>query len=341
MTGTITWAELTSQPEAWASLIARLEAETLTLPVDPAPYAEVLLLGSGSSYYLARAVADWMLRRGFRARAVASCEVLLDPYETRPSAGRRLAVGFSRSGRSSELLLANDKLRAAGFDLLGISCTTGSDLLAQVDYPVLVAEGYEDGLVMLRSFTAMLISAQWLFGGAEDHAALRQLPQTGRAMLDHAQALRDLAGKRAFDRFVFLGSGPQHALTQEAALKVQEMGMATSEAYYSLDYRHGPKGCANADTVVTLYALSDRGHGLALARDIRALGATLIVVGADAAAYAGIAQHMVVVDLPGEAAAAALLMPAQMFAYFSALRRGQNPDAPANLSKVVILQPAP
>jgi len=77
-----------------------------------------------------------------------------------------------------------------------------------------------------------------------------------------------------------------------------------------------------------------------LARDIRALGATLIVVGADAAAYAGIAQHMVVVDLPGEAAAA-LLMPAQMFAYFSALRRGQSPDAPANLSKVVILQPAP
>ena len=194
---------------------------------------------------------------------------------------------------------------------------------------------------MLRSFTVMLISAQWLFGGAEDHAALRQLPQTGRAMLDHAQALRDLAGKRAFDRFVFLGSGPQHPLTQEAALKVQEMGMATSEAYYSLDYRHVPKGCANADTVVTLYALSDRGQGLALARDIRALGATLIVVGADAAAYAGIAQHMVVVDLPGEAAAAALLMPAQMFAYFSALRRGQNPDAPANLSKVVILQPAP
>ena len=338
MTGTITWAELISQPEAWASLIARLEAGALALPVEAAGYSEVVLLGSGSSYYLARAVADWMLRRGFAARAVASCEVLLDPYETRPSAAKRLAIGFSRSGRSSELLLANDRLRAAGFDLLGISCTAGSELLAQVDHPLLVGEGHEDGLVMLRSFTAMLIAAQWLFGNAEDHAALRQLPQAGRAMLDHASDVQALAQGRPYDRFVFLGSGPQHPLTQEAALKVQEMGMATSEAYYSLDYRHGPIGCANAETLVTLFALSDRGQGLALARDVRALGASLMVIGPDAAAYAGIAQHVVAVDLPAEHAAAALLIPAQILAHGSALRRGRNPDAPANLSKVVILQ---
>ena len=245
MTGTTTWAELISQPEAWASLIARLQSGALSLPVDPASYQEFLLLGSGSSYYLARSVADWMLRRGFDARAVASCEVMLDPYETRASGTKRLAIGFSRSGQSSELLLANAKLRAAGFDLLGISCTSGCDLLEQVDHPILIHEGREDGLVMLRSFTTMLITAQWLFGSAEDRAALSLLPQAGRQMLGHVPALQDLAQARAYDRFVYLGSGSQHPLTQEAALKVQEMAMATSEAYYSLDYRHGPKGCAD------------------------------------------------------------------------------------------------
>jgi glutamine---fructose-6-phosphate transaminase (isomerizing) len=103
MTGQITWAELNSQPQAWAALIARLQSGAVALPVDPSGYDQILLLGSGTSYYLARAVADWMCRRGWNAQAVASCEVMLDPFPSRPMAARRLAIGFSRSGRSSEL----------------------------------------------------------------------------------------------------------------------------------------------------------------------------------------------------------------------------------------------
>ena len=339
MTGTVTWSELQSQPAAWERLIARLQSGALALPFAPKNYEEILLLGSGSSYYLARAVSDWMMRRGLNTRAVASCEVMLDLYETRPSTARRLAIGFSRSGQSSELLVANGLLKAAGFDLLGIGCTAGSALLQQVDYPLLVNEGYEDGLVMLRSFTSMLIASQWLFGTPADRVALCLLPDAGRTMLSLGPTLFGLANARPYDRFVFLGSGPQHPLTQEAGLKVQEMALASAEAYYSLDYRHGPKACANADTMVTLFSLSDRAQGLALARDIRALGAGLIVIGPDAEAYA---QHATCVIVPSgiadaEVAAAAMMLPLQIFAYHTALRRSQNPDAPLNLSKVVVL----
>ncbi len=339
MTGTTTWSELQSQPAAWERLIARLKSGALALPFAPDTYREFLLIGSGTSFYLARLVADWMCRRGFNARAVASCEVMLDPYETRPSTVRRLAIGFSRSGQSSELLLANTLLKAAGFDLLGIGCTAGSALMEQVHHALLVEEGHEDGLVMLRSFTSMLIASQWMFGTPADRAALSALPDAGRAMLVLGPKLYDLANKRPYDRFVFLGSGPQHPLTQEAGLKMQEMALATSESYYSLDYRHGPKACANADTMVTLFALSDRAQGLALASDIRALGADLIVIGPDAAAYA---EHASCVIVPvgmanPEVAGAAMMLPIQTFAFHTALRRSQNPDAPLNLSKVVVL----
>lgn len=339
MTGEITWAELNSQPDAWAALIHRLRSGALTLPVDPSSYDAFLLLGSGTSYYLACAVADWMRRRGWNARAVASCEVMLDPFQSRPSAGHRLAIGFSRSGQSSELLLANQILKKAGFDLLGISCTADSELLKQADTSLLISEGHETGLVMLRSFTSMLIAAQWLFGSASDRSSLTDLPEAGRAMLTEAPALQQLACARAYDRFVFLGSGSQHPLTQEAALKVQEMAVATSEAYYSLDYRHGPKACADVNTVVTLFTLSDRAQGLALAKDIRALGATLLVIGGDAPAYADVA-HLALAPkgmTSAEAAASANLLPVQLFAFATAMRRGKNPDAPVNLSKVVLL----
>lgn len=339
MIGEITWREMNSQPSAWVDLIGRLKSGALKLPVDLAAYDEFLLLGSGTSYYLALAVADWMRRRGYDARAVPSCEVMLDSYETRKSDARRLAIGFSRSGKSSELVIADRILREAGFTTLGISCTEGSDLLAKADHGLLIREGYEDGLVMLRSFTSMMIALQWLSGTDEDRRQLAALPEAGATLLKgHSEQLRALANAAAFDRFVFLGSGPSHPLTLEGALKIQEMAISTSEAYHSLDYRHGPKACANGSTVAVLYTLSDRLHGVSLARDLKALGTTVLVVGSDADAYEEFADLKV--KTPGELdegqAAVLLILPLQLFAFETAIRRGQNPDAPVNLSKVVV-----
>ena len=339
MTGDVTGRELQSQPEVWARLFSRLEAGHFALPFDLSDYDEVLLLGSGTSYYIALAVADWLRRRGHQARGVASCEILLDPFETRTSTLRRLAVGFSRSGRSTELILANERLAQAGFTVAGVSCTEGSDLLKQVRFGLLVTEGHEDGLIMLRSMTSMLITAQWLFGTAEDRRALGTLPEAGRAILRNYEAgLNSLAQSRDFDRFVFLGSGPDYPLALESALKVQEMAISTSEAYYPLEYRHGPKACANEDTLVTIFAPPDVGHGVALARDMRTLGASVLVIGTGTEHYDGIAQLSVPLpaSLDGGRGAAAALLPVQTFAFATALRRGRNPDAPVNLSKVVI-----
>ncbi len=339
MTGTVTWTELVSQPEAWRRLLGRLEAGDVALPLDPAAHDATLLFGSGSSYYLALAAADWMRRRGLDARAVPSCEVILDAFETGRSERRRLAIGLSRSGRSSELLLAGKALKAAGAALLGVTATDGSEVAAIADATLVVPEGREDGLVMLRSFTGMLLALQWLTGGSEDRAMLAGLPEAGEAFLrDHAAPLREAANARAFDRFVFLGSGPAHAFACEAGLKIQEMAIATSEAYHSLDYRHGPKACADAKTAVLIFALPDAAHGAALARDVAALGATVIVVGPDVGAYPDAHLRIPTPAALGREAGATLgLMAAQVFAHATALRRGADPDAPVNLARVVTL----
>lgn len=342
MTGSITWRELESQPERWAQLVERLDAGALP-DVTPGDFDEVLMLGSGTSYYLALAAADWVRRRhATPVRAVPSCEVLLDPRE-RAAAGRRLVIAFSRSGESSELILALDRLRGPGTTVLGIGCVADSSLMAKADVPVFLAEGAEDGLVMLRSFTSMLIACQYLFGSAEDRAALRTLPQAGATVLREQTAeLRALANLRSFDRFVFLASGADYPIALEAGLKIQEMSISTSETYHSLEYRHGPKATADAETLLTLFALSDPALGLPLARDMKALGVTLLVVGAGAERYDGIADMTVPAPAELDAGAASVLslLPLQIVAHATALRKGKNPDAPENLSKVVILEGA-
>lgn len=341
MTDTTTWTELISQPRAWQALLDRLAEPGQVPALSLADFDEVVLVGSGTSYYLAMAAADFIRRRfPIRVRAVASCEVMLDPIEVAPAgAARRLGIGFSRSGESSELVLAIQAMKAAGFTVLSVGCTEGSSLLGLGDHVLHVPEGYEDGLVMLRSFTGMLIAVQYLFGGAADRAALRRLPELGRAVLaDYGAAIKALSNRRDFDRFVFLASGTHYPLGVEASLKIQEMSISTSEAYHSLEYRHGPKATANADTLISMIALSDRAHGLSLARDVKRLDVTLLVVGPDAGAYAQVADLAIATGagLGDGPASAITLLPLQIMAFETAMRRGRNPDAPANLSKVVV-----
>lgn len=344
MIGQITWRELVSQPDAWSRLLARAAAGALP-QVALRDYDEVVLLGSGTSYYLAFAAADWIARRhDVPVRAVASCEIVLDAHQRRLVAGKkRLVIAISRSGESSELILAIDALRGPGTTILGISCVATSTLIAKADLPLFLAEGQEDGLVMLRSFTSMLIALQYMFGTPADRAALRKLPAAGQRVLDdHAEELRAVANLQPFDRFVFLASGASYPIALEASLKVQEMSISTSETYYSLEYRHGPKATADRNTLLTLFTLADEQLGLSLARDMKALGVTLLVVGPGAEGYEGIADMTVPTPAGMDEGAANVLslLPLQITAFETAMRKGKNPDAPENLSKVVILEPA-
>jgi glucosamine--fructose-6-phosphate aminotransferase (isomerizing) len=343
MTGKTTWAELVSQPDAWDALLARLDAGEGIPEVDVAEYDEILLLGSGTSYYLALAAADWIARRhALPVRAAPSCEVILDPHQAALVPGRRrLAIAISRSGESSELILALDTLKDAGTTVFGVGCVVTSTLMRQADLVHHVQEGQEDGLVMLRSFTSMLLALQHLFGTPADRAALRALPAAARAILDHdGDELKKLARLRPFDRFVYLASGPSYPIALEAGLKVQEMSISTAEAYHSLEYRHGPKATADRNTFLTIFALSDLGRGLALARDMKALGVTLLVVGPGADQYGGIADMVIPapLDMDEGHASVTSLLPLQILAFETAMRKGKNPDAPENLSKVVILE---
>jgi glucosamine--fructose-6-phosphate aminotransferase (isomerizing) len=345
MTGQITWSELISQPDAWQRLLVRLDAGQDVPAVSLDAFDEVLMLGSGTSYYLALAAADWIGRRHpIAVRAAPSCEIMLDLHQAKLAPGRkRLVIAISRSGESSELILAIKALQSCDTVVLGVSCCAGSSLLQMADQPFLIDEGFEDGLVMLRSFTSMLLALQYQFGSAEDRAGLRTLAAAGRDVLaSHAGPLRALAQRLAFDRFVYLASGANYPLALEASLKAQEMAIVTSEAYHSLEYRHGPKATADGKTLLSLFALRDAGLGLSLARDMKALGVTLLVVGPGAEDYAAVADLVVAAPAGLDDGQASLLslMPLQILAYETAMRCGKNPDAPEQLSKVVILEPA-
>ncbi len=355
MNGTVTERELLSQPRSWQTLLTRVRAPEALPRLRLDDFDEIVVFGSGTSYYLALLLAELLYGLGQRVRALPSCELFLN--EGRYLAGRearRLGVGISRSGESSEALIAAEVLKAHGAPLLAVGCDAASTLPRQADFRLVVLEGREDGMVMLRSFTSMLLGFQLFLARAagsdkpdidksntdkpniDKHAGL---PAAGERVLEqYRPALKTLANRSDFRRFVVLGSGLHYPLAREAALKFQEMAIVTSEAYHTLEYRHGPKATAGTDTLVVLF--DSEGHsdyGLDLLEDLTGYGVTSLVVGETAQAYQGVADEVVALESGlSEAARLVLaLLPVQLLALETAFRLGQNPDSPRNLSPVV------
>jgi glutamine---fructose-6-phosphate transaminase (isomerizing) len=340
--GVITKRELLSQPQRWQKLIERASEHDFLPTLELKTFDDIVVFGSGSSYYIAMLVAELIeSATGIRARVVPSCELFLCPERYLNLRGKGLAIGISRSGESSEAILAADLLKAKGFTLMVIGCYETSSLTAKADYRLTVHEGQEDGLAMLRSFTSMLLGFQlFLEKQAPDKVDSKfyKLPIVGERLLNtYSKTLTTLAAKRDFRRFVFLGSGIHYPLTFEAGLKMQEMAIATSEAYHSLEYRHGPKSTAASDTLVTLFALDGDAYGIDLIRDLKEYDVTSLVIGEDVRIYQKVADQTVELEsgLNQNDRLILTLLPAQLLAFETSLRLGQNPDVSRNLSQVV------
>lgn len=347
MPGTITEAELRSQPDCWQSLIDRAHDFDLRRHLHLDRVDEVVLFGSGTSYYLALAAAEIIESRlGLHTRVLPSCDVFLFGGRYLPtSPDRSLAIGFSRSGESSEAVIAARQLLGRGFPLLAVGCEADSTLMSLAQHRLLVPEGREQAFVMMRSFTSMLLALQlmvlWQADGTIPEV-LRSVASHGRAVLAQAPAIQAAASSRNFDRFVFLGSGPDAPLALESALKLQESACVTTEAYRTLEYRHGPRATGGPMTLAVLFDPDVGSYGRDLVRDLEAQGIATMVIAGGGDPYRGEAELVVEIgaDLPADLRAPLQLLPVHLLALMTAARLGRDPDRPANLAKVVILADA-
>lgn len=339
MNGEITRRELWSQPKRWQYLINRFpETDLPDLALNS--FDEIIVFGSGTSYYLAMLLAMLLEQKGMYAKAVPSCELFLhEDLYLGSKATKRLGIGISRSGESSEGLIAADLLKSRDIPLLALGCDADSSLPQTSNYQLIVSEGHEEGMVMLRSFTSMLLGFQLFL--SHSTTPFNTIPEKGEKLLDqHASALKILANKRSFNRFVMLGSGFHYPLAVEASLKFQEMAISTSEAYHSLEYRHGPKSTADTNTLAVLFALDgNEQYGVKLVEDLNDYGVSCLVVGEKVEAYRKAASYTIELSsmLSVSNRLVLSLLPVQVLAFETALRLGQNPDSPRNLSAVVKL----
>jgi len=273
MGGLATAQEIAQQPAVWRELAAGLQTGRAGIEAFLADWLQqpghlVILTGAGSSAYVGEIVAD-TLNAAWPAevRAIASTSLLSHPELYLRRERPTLLVSFARSGNSPESLATVELLRsrvAAPLRFLNISCNAEGELVRgnaqQADTLNLLmpAASCDRGFAMTSSFTSMLLAALTVFDPGAWPARLQRLEllaaQAELALRAWAPSLMSL-GEQAFERIVYLGSGPLEALAKEAALKVLELtsGRSLSLANTPLGFRHGPKSALNAQSLVVLF----------------------------------------------------------------------------------------
>ncbi|MGQ9585960.1 MAG: SIS domain-containing protein [Anaerolineae bacterium] len=347
----LTQKEILSQPDVWAATLPDLEGHRQAIldGLSCAPGQEILFVGCGSTHYVALSLASAAQEvRGLRARGAPASEAYLFPRQVLADAANTYLVAVSRSGATTETLRAIETYRqAGGAGVLGITCYEDSPLVRACDFCLVTRQAHEKSVAQTRSLTTMLLAGLFGIGVAAGDpdllGQLRRLPPAGRTVFnEHLQAAESLGECLDLSQVFFLGSGSLYGVASEAMLKLKEMSLTVSQAFHSLEFRHGPISMVDQDTlVVGLLSQAAFAEELAVLHETKALGATVLalVPAEQAAACHGLDR---VIPLPegfsDQARLPLYLLPLQWLALTRALAKGLNPDRPRHLEPVVYLR---
>lgn len=299
-------------------------AVSAALPDIDAPL--VVVVGCGTSYYLAQTIASAFNQNGRNAVAVPGGEWARRPSSYVAKRDGVCVVALSRSGESTETVQAVDASRAAGLRTIAITCEKDSSIARAAAETIYLPTHKEEGVVMTSSASLMLIAGLRLAGAPLDDTIIAAA-QAVLATIGNLEA--DVIAER--QHFVYLGAGAYYGVASEGALKLQEMSLSYAQTFHPMEYRHGPISLIDERSLVVLLYSDDTAEEEAkLAREIQDKGGKVIGFGG---------PGNVSIPLKGESLARLpeVLPALQVFGERIAGSKQIDTTAPRHLTKVVVL----
>lgn len=330
--GAFTAAEIASQPQLWPKAVAAGSAARSLQQLLRA--GTTAYTGCGSTGHLAQvlACAHRRLLPTFAWSAVASELWLAAPGN---ALGADTLVAVSRSGETTETILACQRAREGGARIVAVTTNPTSAMTDLADEVIAVEFAAEESVVQTRSFTSMLLAALAAqLRAADDDAELvfAGVSDLGQALMSGAAAVVERLADSAIDVVYVLGSGLDNGLARESALKIKEMSRTLTEALPVLDFRHGPISLANERCAALILCGPGLHHELAVAADIAARGAYVATIGRDPRCTIPTSFDA----SPCETAVARLVV-SQLAGLRRGIVKGIDPDAPLGVDAHVRL----
>ena len=355
----ITTTEIKQQPELWAEAYEIYKENKENLDKFISNIGEkhgqfrVIFTGAGTSAYVGNSIVPYLNRKNDQKKmiieAIATTDIVSNPYDYLKEDMPTLLVSFARSGNSPESLAALNlgKQVVKDFYHLAITCAPEGKLSQMTkndehNYLLLMpARSNDQGFAMTGSFSCMMLSAMLIFDNLnedEESSYVRTIVEMGRNVIERKDEVHKYI-EGDFDRVVYLGSGGLGALTQEAQLKLLELTAGKIATGYdsSMGFRHGPKSFINENTLVFVFVSNNaytRQYDLDVLEEINAdqiAKLTCAISVENEANFSGetFGFEKEYAKLPDAYLAFPYIMFAQSLSLFVSVKVGNKPDTPS------------
>ncbi len=314
----------------------------------------VELVACGTASYAAlvgaAALQDWT---GLPARVTVGSEFRYSPP---PLDANTLVIAVTQSGETADTIAPTRWAREQGCPIVAVTNTVGSAITREANAVMFLQAGPEIAVAASKTFVtqvttlivlaAAIAKARGSLGlehELELGQALRALPEAAARALELAKDVPAMAERYLGARgFMFIGRGYTLPGALEGALKLKEVSYIHAEGYAAGELKHGPISLLDAECPLVAVATKSRVYEKLISNVMegRARDAKVIAVATEGdEAISRFADDVVWVPDTHEALSPVLaVIPLQLFAYYTAVARGNDVDQPRNLAKSVTVE---
>lgn len=267
-----------------------------------------------------------------------------------------LFIVISQSGETADTLAALRLAKAAGANVIAITNCVGSTVSREADEVIYTWAGPEIAVASTKAYTTQLMCLYLLAlkmartrgtisaaDYAQTLADVAALPDKVQQILDNQSDIQKFTSRQFNKAKIFyIGRLFDSASSLESALKLKEVSYMHCEAFAAGELKHGPIALMDTDTLVVSIATQHELYEKIASNilEVKARGAATMVITQDTAGAFTDAVDTVITIPPVSDALSPILaiVPAQLFAYYCAVQRGNDPDKPRNLAKSVTVE---
>ena len=310
----------------------------------------IILLGCGTSYHSCM-YGKYFLKKLCNFNLIQIHDGADFEEDDIPKRGKSLMVFVSQSGETKDLHRCIEIAKNKNIFTLGIINVVDSLIAREVDCGIYCNAGREMGVASTKAFTTQVICLCLLscwysqIQNLNENIRIQLIKDLQNLSLDfqnclniaHTQINNILNIIDKSNNLFILGKNTDESIAREGSLKIKEISYIHSEAYSSSSLKHGPFALLdeNMPVIILNNNFLYESKVINAYEEVLSRKSPIIFITNNKNI-----KYPNSIYIPNNKSFSSLLgiIPLQLIAYYSSIKRGINPDKPKNLAKVVTVE---
>ena len=322
--------------------------------IDFSKVQEIDIIACGTAYYTGLQGANYLKKI---ANFKSNVEIASEYRYSDPIIDERNVVIFvSQSGETLDTLMALRLAKSKGAKTIAITNVVGSTISREADVVIYTLAGPEISVASTKAYTAQVITfyllsleialklnritedkyKNYILKAHSLNGKIKEIFNSKEKIKGIAETIKDK--KNGF----YIGRGIDEKVAREGSLKMKEITYIHTEAFPAGELKHGTIALIENGTMVVVVATQENMIEKIVSniKELKARGAYIISITKNS--YKDIREvsdkALYISNIDDLLAPVLAVIPAQLFAYYTAVAKGLDVDKPRNLAKSVTVE---